>query len=58
MNAMTRTSLPHPSPLHLRVRFAEALARRGIEGSDVEEALTEACRIAASEHQAAKEAAQ
>ena len=58
MNAMTRPSLPHPSPLHLRIRFTEALARRGIEGSEVEAALMEACRIAASEHQAAKEAAQ
>lgn len=57
MNAMSRICLPHPTPLHLRLRIGEALSRRGIVGVAVDEALAEGCRIAAEEHQAAKEAA-
>ena len=57
MNEMSRTILPHPTPLHLRVRIAEALDRAGFRGAEVDAAIVEGIRIANSEHQAAKEAA-
>ena len=54
---MSRTVLPHPTPLHLRLRITEALERAGFRGTEVDAAIVEGIRIANTEHQAAKEAA-
>ena len=58
MNEMSRPALPHPTPLHLRVRITEALARAGFRGTAVDDAIVEGITIANAEHQAAKEAAE
>lgn len=58
MNEMSRTALPHPTPLHLRVRITEALERAGFRGAKLDAAIVEGIRIANTEHRAAKEAAE
>ena len=57
MNEMSRPVLPHPTPLHLRVRITEALERAGFRGTAIHDAIVDGIRTANTEHQAAKEAA-